>query len=44
MCLLCQVVMDGLPLQRTWTVLTKDVFEKDNTICVSDNVQEWWVV
>lgn len=39
--LLCQVVMDGLPLQRTWTLLTKDAFEKEDTICVSDNVKEW---
>lgn len=39
--LLCQVVMDGLALQRTWTLLTKDAFEKEDTICVSDNVKEW---
>jgi len=41
MTLLLQVVLDGLPLQRTWTLLTQDVFEKANTICVSDSVKDW---
>lgn len=37
-----QVVMDGLPLKRTWTLLTRDVFQGDTRICVSDNVMGDW--
>lgn len=39
---LVQVQLDGYPLQRTWTLLTQDVFAGNTTICVSDNVVGDW--
>lgn len=38
-----QILLDGLPLQRTWTLLTQDVNKGADKICVSDSVDDWCV-
>lgn len=36
------MVLDGVPLRRTWSLLTKDVMPGDRSICISDDVAGDW--
>ena len=36
-----QIDIEGAAISHPWTLLTKDVFAGESSICVSDDVSDW---